>query len=169
MCVGCHCILKLILYKRKVNIMNSLVYTSLYKLFCTLQVYKQQLHGFHWNATGDSFYQIHLLFDRVYTSIVDLEDRLAEHIRGYGYTPSRYSEYLATSSIKESDCNIDVSNMLALAIEDLGLIRNDLKVANEEASKAKRYGTLNMLGDIDETFDSIFFLLASNKKGFNLG
>lgn len=148
--------------------MSSTLYDALCRLFSSLQVYQQKLHGFHWHVTGVEFYQMHLLFDRLYGMLSDFEDRLAEHIRGYGKTPVRYSEYIQLSSVQEEDVTVEIGYMLATAVQDLASIRKDLSVANELAIQAKRYGTQNLLGELDEVFDTMFYLLASNKKGFNI-
>lgn len=41
----------------------------------------------HWNCRGANFYEVHLMFDRVYGDLSDLMDSLVEQLRACGFNP----------------------------------------------------------------------------------
>lgn len=41
----------------------------------------------HWNCRGANFYEVHLMFDRVYNDLADLMDPLVEQLRACGFNP----------------------------------------------------------------------------------
>lgn len=149
-----------------VNLIMS--YQPLVKLFCSMQVYSQKSLNYHWNVTGPDFYQAHLLLGRVYESVDAFKDRLAEHIRGYGRAPGSYAVFLQLSSVKENLALPGVAQMLVELLSDLQLLRSDLKLAADAATESNRQGTLNLLGDIDECFDTLYYLLSSSQLNFNV-
>lgn len=143
-------------------------YQPLVKLFCSMQVFSQKSLNYHWNVTGSDFYQHHELLGRVYTTMDDFKDRLAEHIRGYGRAPGLFTAFLQLSSVKENMSIPGGAAMFSELLSDLQLLRADLKVASDAATQANRQGTLNLLGDIDESFDTIYYLLSSSQLNFNV-
>jgi len=142
-----------------------MLYQELSRLFCSLMVFNQKALKFHWYVTGVDFYQYHLLFQRIYEDGEGFIDRLAEHIRGVGRVPADYSVFLKLSSIKESlEVNsIDMSNEL---LSDVNALKELIGVAAGAAGS--KQGTLNLLGDLDEALDVMFYLLSSTKTGFNI-
>lgn len=143
----------------------KMLYQSLSKLLCSLMVFNQKALKFHWYVTGADFYQYHLLFERVYDSGEGFVDRLAEHIRGMGRVPADYSVFLKLSSVKES---LEV-NSLKMADELLADVYTLKAAVADCANEAgNKQGTLNLLGDFDESLDVLVYLLASTKTGFNI-
>ena len=143
-----------------------MIYQSLIKLFCSLQVTIQKAHNFHWNVTGPSFYQLHLLLDRVYGDLDVYTDRMAEHIRGYGRAPGAFTIYLQYSSVKE---NLNIPEAYAMVSEllaDANTLKAELAAVSNEA--VGKQGTLNLLGELDETLDTLIYLLSSNQLNFNI-
>lgn len=39
----------------------------------------------HWNVRGNNFYESHLLFERIYNELSELQDGLSESLRSFGY------------------------------------------------------------------------------------
>jgi DNA-binding ferritin-like protein len=143
-----------------------MLYESLIKLFSSLQVTVQKAHNFHWNLTGPAFYPLHLLLDRVYGDLDAYTDRMAEHIRGYGRAPGAFAIFLQFSSVKE---NLNIPEgyaMLSELLADIKTLKAELAATSVEA--AGRQGTLNLLGELDETLDTVIYLLSSNQSNFNI-
>lgn len=133
-----------------------------------MMVYNQKVLNFHWHVTGQNYYEFHLLFERVYQTLEPFEDRLAEHIRGYGRAPGAFAIFLEFSSIKE---NLSIPDSAAMVVElasDLRILIADLYVCLEQAGEANRQGTLNLLGELCETLDTLTFLLESQRPQYNL-
>jgi starvation-inducible DNA-binding protein len=58
---------------------------------------------FHWNVSGNSFIELHELFEQQYKQIEEAIDEIAERIGKLGFkTPGTLTEFLSTTSIKES-------------------------------------------------------------------
>ncbi len=72
-------------------------------LLCNYQLFYINARGFHWNITGDKFFELHLKFEELYTDALLKIDELAERILTLGYTPVHsFSEYVKQSDIKEA-------------------------------------------------------------------
>lgn len=63
-----------------------------------------QTHNFHWNVTGPSFRELHLMFEEHYTELAEAVDDIAERIRTLDVVaPGTYKEFAKLSSVKEVD------------------------------------------------------------------
>lgn len=61
-----------------------------------------QTHNFHWNVTGPSFRELHLMFEEHYTELAVAVDDIAERIRTLDVAaPGTYKAFAALSSIEE--------------------------------------------------------------------
>lgn len=58
---------------------------------------------FHWNVSGNSFMELHKLFEDHYTKLEAAIDEIAERINKLGFkTPGTMAEFLETTSLKEA-------------------------------------------------------------------
>lgn len=58
---------------------------------------------FHWNVSGNSFMELHKLFEKHYKKLEASIDEIAERINKLGAkTPGTMSEFLASASLKEA-------------------------------------------------------------------
>lgn len=113
-------------------------------LLANYHLFYQNTRGFHWNITGEKFFELHLKFEELYTDLLLKIDEIAERILTLGYTPLHtFSDYVATSSIEEakniSDGKKAIQSildsfavLLPLERELLGLSAN----ANDEGTNA---------------------------------
>ncbi len=63
-----------------------------------------QTHNFHWNVSGPSFRELHLMFEEHYTELATAVDDIAERIRTLDViAPGTYKEFAQLSSVKEVD------------------------------------------------------------------
>jgi starvation-inducible DNA-binding protein len=77
-------------------------------LLANYQLFYINSRGFHWNITGQKFFELHVKFEELYNDAVLKIDEIAERILTLGHTPLHsFSAYTKTSSIKEA---IDVSD-----------------------------------------------------------
>src|SRR3712207_4804935 len=71
-------------------------------LLANLQVFYINARGFHWNITGDKFFELHAKFEELYNDLVTKVDEVAERILTLGHNPAHhFSFYLKTSTIPE--------------------------------------------------------------------
>lgn len=76
---------------------------KLNELLANYSVFYQNTRGYHWNIRGEKFFELHLKFEELYNDLLLKIDEIAERILTLGYTPKHnYSDYIATSKIKES-------------------------------------------------------------------
>ncbi len=58
---------------------------------------------FHWNVGGNSFMELHKLFEDQYTKLEAAIDEIAERINKLGFkTPGTMAEFLAAATLKEA-------------------------------------------------------------------
>lgn len=80
-------------YTEKLNILLS-----------SYQLHYQNLRSLHWNIKGQSFFELHLKYEELYTRTQVIIDDIAERILSIGETPfSRFSDYMENSPIKENE------------------------------------------------------------------
>jgi starvation-inducible DNA-binding protein len=58
--------------------------------------------NYHWNVTGRTFSELHLLFEKQYQDLAEAVDEIAERIRALGeFAPGSFSAFSKVTSIKE--------------------------------------------------------------------
>lgn len=117
---------------------------------------------FHWNVSGDSFMELHRLFQDQYTEIEGIIDAVAERIGKLGEnTPGTMKEYLDKASIEESpELYPSQKEMLAELLSDheklIRHIRKEIEALSEQASDV---GTIDFVTGIIEDHESIAWVL----------
>ncbi len=72
-------------------------------LLANYQLFYINARGFHWNITGEKFFELHLKFEELYTDALLKVDEIAERILTLGSTPLHtFSDYTKHSKIKEA-------------------------------------------------------------------
>lgn len=72
-------------------------------LLANYQLFYINARGFHWNITGEKFFELHLKFEELYTDALLKVDEIAERILTLGHTPLHaFSAYVKTAKIKEA-------------------------------------------------------------------
>jgi starvation-inducible DNA-binding protein len=69
-------------------------------LLAQYQVFYMNVRGFHWNISGEKFFELHAQFELLYNDLQVKIDEVAERILTLGHTPIHtYAQYLALSEI----------------------------------------------------------------------
>lgn len=72
-------------------------------LLANYSLFYQNTRGYHWNITGDKFFELHLKFEELYNDLFVKIDEVAERILTLGHNPDhKFTEYMKVSAIKES-------------------------------------------------------------------
>jgi len=72
-------------------------------LLANYSVFYQNTRGYHWNITGEKFFELHLKFEELYNDLFTKIDEVAERILTLGYNPDhQFTEYMKVSEIGES-------------------------------------------------------------------
>jgi len=117
---------------------------------------------FHWNVGGESFMELHKLFEKQYKQLEEAIDEVAERIGKLGHkTIGTMQEFSKLSSIKESPGKYAASkDLLAELLKDhesaIIMLR---KYVDECAEKIKDAGTADFLTDLMKEHETIAWTL----------
>ncbi len=116
-------------------------------LLADYQLYYQKLRNFHWNITGENFFDLHEKFETMYVDARVKIDEIAERILTLRYHPmSNYSDYLEKSSINESTINLNDKKMVdELLFAHSILLKQMSKVINR-ATEINDEGSIDLVG-----------------------
>ncbi|MEP1151667.1 MAG: DNA starvation/stationary phase protection protein [Balneola sp.] len=117
-------------------------------LLANYSVFYQNTRGYHWNVSGEKFFELHVKFEELYTDLFAKIDDVAERILTLGFNPNHnFTDYLKTSDISESKEVTDgykcVENILNSFQTLLTKQRNVLKVSGDIGDE----GTNAMMSD----------------------
>lgn len=127
---------------------------SLNVLLANYHLYYQNLRNYHWNISGEHFFDLHEKFENLYNDAKVSIDAIAERILTLRMKPvSTLKEYIEMSSVKEkkaTDANIMVGNIL----ENHKTIIEIMRKTIGKASEAEDEGTIDLiagfLGNIEK-------------------
>ena len=64
-------------------------------LLANYSILYQNTRGYHWNISGDKFFELHLKFEELYNDLFMKIDEVAERILTLGYVPAhKFTAYL---------------------------------------------------------------------------
>ena len=116
----------------------------------------------HWNVTGESFMELHKLFEGQYKQLEESIDQVAERIGKLGHkTIGTMHEFTKLSSLKESPAkHASSKDTLIELLKDhetvITLLRKDIE---DCASKYKDAGTTDFLTGLMEQHETIAWIL----------
>jgi starvation-inducible DNA-binding protein len=117
---------------------------------------------FHWNVSGESFMELHKLFENQYKQVEAIIDEVAERIGKLGgETIGTMQEFLKNATLKEHPGKIPgAKSMISELMKDheafIRELRKNVKVCDEECEDA---GTADFLTGIMETHETIAWTL----------
>lgn len=133
---------------------------ALNQLLANYQLYYQNLRNFHWNITGDNFFDLHEKFEELYEDARLKIDEIAERLLTLRLRPmSNMSDYLDAAEIKEAGKVLDAKEMVSTILENHRILIADMRTIISRASKVEDEGTIDMIGG---------FLSAMEKKSWML-
>ena len=118
--------------------------------------------NFHWNVSGESFMELHKLFEAQYTQLEESIDEIAERIGKLGHkTIGTMQEFSKLSTIKESPGKYASSkDLLVELLKDhetvIVMLRKNVDEAGE---KNKDAGTADFLTGLMEQHETIAWTL----------
>lgn len=136
--------------------------SKLNKLLAAFQLFYINTRGFHWNISGDKFFELHLKFEEIYNDSLIKIDEIAERILTLGTTPMHtFSGYLQSSSIQEYANVSDGKHALKIVLESMQTLILQEREILSLASDANDEGTNAMMSDyIREQEKSIWMFSA---------
>lgn len=120
------------------------------------QLFYQKLRNFHWNVTGNSFFELHNLFEDEYNAAHTTIDEVAERIRIFNHTPlSNYTDYLKVSTIKESPDDLKTDKMIDVILNDyetlIKILNKAANIAADESDNATEDMLIGIIFSLEKT------------------
>lgn len=107
----------------------------LHKGLCNTFVLYTMTHTYHWNVVGDSFYELHKLFEDQYNELWNALDDLAEQIRKEGeYVDFMLENVIETASVKQKNAS-NKNEMLKNLFDANKICSNDFQRLIDLANK----------------------------------
>jgi starvation-inducible DNA-binding protein len=121
--------------------------------------------NFHWNVEGSDFYQLHNLFETIYSEVYGAVDAFAENIRKIkAYTPASLERFSALTAISDEVEVLAPQAMIAELLADAEKMQEIMKVLFTEAEARGENGLSNFLADRQDAFAKhAWFLRATSK------
>lgn len=138
-------------------------------LLANYHLFYQNARGFHWNITGEKFFELHVKFEELYTDALLKIDEIAERILTLGYIPLHtFTDYVKESSIKEAKDVTDGKKAIGLILDGYSVLLPLERELLSLAAEADDEGTNALMSDyIREQEKTIWMYsayLGKNKK-----
>ena len=135
---------------------------SLQKLLANLQVYYTNLRGYHWNVKGIIFFGAHALYEKYYDDTAEKVDEVAERILMLGGVPAHnYTEYLKTSSIKETGVVSNAKEIGKNLLDSMKVLISLEREVLETASEGNDEGTVALMSDFISAQEKNIWMLTA--------
>ena len=121
-----------------------------------------KLRKFHWNITGNSFMELHKLFENHYNQLENVIDEVAERINSLGSkTIGTMKEFISLTRLREHENKYpDQKSMIQELLEDnetlITEIRKDIDICADESHDA---GTADLLTKIIQQHEMMAWVL----------
>ncbi len=125
---------------------NQQLTQKLNLLLCNLQLFYQNVRGFHWYTRGNTFFELHQKFEELYIYLFEYIDEVAERIATLGGKPIfAPTEIQAQATIPVAQDLTDGTNNLRQSVASLQVIIDNEKELLMMAMQAKDYGTVELI------------------------
>jgi starvation-inducible DNA-binding protein len=117
---------------------------------------------FHWNVSGNSFLELHLLFEAQYKELESAIDEIAERINKLGSpTPGTMQEFLQLASLKEAPGKYpSQKEMIKELLQDHEAVITQLRKNIDDCDKKYHdIGTTDFLTGLMENHETIAWKL----------
>ena len=116
---------------------TSLLANKLNVLLANYQIFYINSRGFHWNITGDKFFELHAKFEELYNDSLLKIDEIAERVLTLGHTPLHtFEDYLSQATIKVAKNVSDGNDCITSILEGYQVllpIERELLVLSDES------------------------------------
>lgn len=117
-------------------------------LLANYQLFYINTRGFHWNITGEKFFELHLKFEELYNDALLKVDEIAERIRTLEHTPLHsFSAYLKQASIKEATGITDGKKAMQEVVGAFQVLLEKEREVLSLAQEAEDEGTIALMSD----------------------
>jgi len=104
---------------KKSAVNKNPVIAQLSVVLADLYILAVKTHGFHWNVEGPLFPQLHELFGKQYTALIEGADEVAERIRALdAAAPQSFAQFIRLATISEETRSPSAQGMVAQLLQD---------------------------------------------------
>lgn len=134
-------------------------------LLANYQIFYINARGFHWNISGNKFFELHLKFEEIYTDALVKIDEIAERVLTLGHTPFHsFSDYLKNAAIKEAKDVGEGNKAVATLLEGLGTLLELEREILTLASDAGDEGTNALMSDYIREQEKLVWMFSAYLK-----
>lgn len=135
-------------------------------LLANYQLFYINARGFHWNISGEKFFELHLKFEEIYNDSLLKIDEIAERILTLGHTPSHnFTSYLKLATIKEANNVSEGKKAVKLVVQGYQtLIEQERELLNLSAD-ANDEGTNALMSDYIREQEKLIWMYSAFLKG----
>ncbi len=136
--------------------------TTMNKLIANYHIFYQKLRSFHWNVTGQDFFDLHGKFEDLYTASVNNIDDIAERVRVFGTAPmSSLKEYLEIAEIQESDKQLSAMQMTREVLDDIEILDSFMLEVVDAAGSVGDAATMDMMNSMMRNLEKEHWMLSA--------
>jgi len=144
---------------------NNKYHLALKTAFASEYAFALKAQNFHWNCEGPIFYQLHLLFERIYDEVYGSIDQFAEEIRALQvYTPASYSKFSMLTQVEDENGIPNWSGMLTELLADSDKMAEMFRILFDMAEANGDHGLSNFLADRQDAHKKHSWMLRSSLK-----
>ena len=133
--------------------------------FASQYAFALKAQNFHWNVEGQDFYQLHKLFEDIYSEVYGAVDDFAENIRKIkAYTPASLHRFSNLTEVSDEVEVLDPQSMVVELLRDAEKMQEIMKVLFTEAEARGENGLSNFLADRQDAFAKHAWFLRATAK-----
>lgn len=131
-------------------------------LLANYELYNQKLKNYHWNIKGRNFFDIHKLFEEMYSEAHVQIDQIAERVRILKSKPlSTLKQYLESAEITEIENFVNDRHAIEAIVHDHYILLRNMRRILRNAEAAGDEGTTDLVGGIMRYIEKKSWMLDS--------
>lgn len=135
---------------------------SLNGLLADLTVLYIKARNYHWNVEGTHFFSLHTEFEKLYTTLSNDIDLVAERARALGgIAGGTMAQYLELATLKEASGIPVATAMVSELADDHERVVSSLRKKVAGANDAHDYGTADFFTGLMEAYEKTAWMLRS--------
>lgn len=133
----------------KTQVANDSLVNVMNEFLADMQIFYQNLRGFHWNVTGNLFFVLHAKFEEYYNETAEAVDEVAERILMVGGQPVHsFSQYIQIAEIQEVTDVHDGKEAVHIVISQSEMLHAKMNRLKEMANDRNDETTATLLSDL---------------------
>ena len=145
--------------------MDEKYHLALKTAFASEYAFAIKAQNFHWNCEGPLFYQLHLLFERIYTEVYDSIDTFAEQLRALQvYAPASLQKFSMLTKVEDENSVPEFQDMLNELLVDSDRMAEIFKITFAMAEQNGDHGLSNFLADRQDAHKEHSWMLRASLK-----